>query len=121
MNLNLDNLDPAAGYPVELYTFLRRRRVCDDNLDDAARLTILPVEDEVRDDPTDRIPFARHLHPHNTVGQVTGKLGTARSKPSEYRALRKAFTQAWAIRLSTLGDYVRPSVKGKCPPSRLPC
>ena len=23
--------------------------------------------------------------------------------------------------MSTLGDYVRPSVKGKCPPSRLPC
>ena len=23
--------------------------------------------------------------------------------------------------LSTLGDYVRLSVKGKCPPSKLPC
>ena len=25
------------------------------------------------------------------------------------------------VHMSTLGDYVRPSVKGKCPPSRLPC
>ena len=43
-------------------------------------------------------------------------IGTNSSGPVLSRAERKRTSG-----VSTLGDYVRPSVKGKCPPSRLPC